>query len=390
MRQGIYRFQTRPDHHLTEFGMLVSLFQPRSFVGQILVDITESLNRHIGTSLQFKIVHLRHILSADNIHVNGRIRRRWHIWNDTSTKLLTQIGGTMHQIAQGITQIGIVHIPKRSFRKRKFSTIWSFFTKIPPKGIDIKLVQHVMRINDIADTLGHFLSFLVIDETMRKYCLGERNPSGHEQTRPNDGMEPQNILSNNVNAGGPEFGQSFLGIWIGIQPIDTRQVIGKGINPNVHDVLGIEAFWSVDTPFEGGSRNTQIPKRVGRQSSQNSVAMLFGTNKVGIVLNIFDQLVMIRRHFEKVRFFLYLFERQTGSGIFEIGQFGFRIRDKGFFSNIVPSIVSIQINISIGMTFVPEFLSRLLVTIRCGANVIVVCNEDSLVEALKASHVLKN
>jgi hypothetical protein len=105
MRQGIYRFQTRPDHHLTEFGMLVSLFQPRSFVGQILVDITESLNCHIGTSLQFKIVHLCNILSADDIHVNGGIQRRRDIWNDTSTKLLTQIGGTMHQIAQGITQI---------------------------------------------------------------------------------------------------------------------------------------------------------------------------------------------------------------------------------------------------------------------------------------------
>jgi hypothetical protein len=255
----------------------------------------------------------------------------------------------------------------------------------------MKLVQHVMRIHYIANGFGHFLAFLVIDKAMGKDRFGERNLGRHEQTRPNDGMEPQNVFSDNVHVGRPKLLQvGDAAIGIDSQSIHSGQIIRQGVNPNVHDVIVGKAFGGGNAPFECGSTNGQISQGIRRQSCQYLIAMLFGTNKVWIVLNMFHQAFVIGRHFEKVGFFFDAFEWEAGCWIFKFVHFGFGVSHKGFFANIVPTAVTVQINVSIGMTALPQFAGGSFVPIARGTNVIIIRDQNALIERLKASNILYN
>jgi len=59
-------------------------------------------------------------------------------------------------------------------------------------------------INNVAQTLAHLLSFLVVDKAMREDGLRQRNVGGHEETRPDDSVKPQHVFPDNVNVRWPK------------------------------------------------------------------------------------------------------------------------------------------------------------------------------------------
>lgn len=246
-----------------------------------------------------------------------------------------------------------------------------------------------MGIHDISNGLGHFLSFLVVDESVEVDRGWKGDSSRHEQARPNDGVEPQDILSNNVDIAGPELLDSFLSVTVGSKVIDSGQIVGEGIDPHIHNVLVTKSFWNTDAPRKGGSTDGQVSEGIRRQSAQNVVSVLLGSDKVWVVLDVLDEPIGVGRHLEEVGFFLNPLEGKSRGRILEVIDLGLRIRHKGLLSNIVPTGIRIQVNITIGSACLPEFLSHALVTITRRSNVVVVGNQEALVEILEASHVLR-
>ena len=202
-------------------------------------------------------------------------------------------------------------------------------------------------------------------------------------------MEPQNILSNNVDIGRPELFDSVLrAIVINTQTIDTGQVVGQSVDPHVHNVVVVESLWNGNTPFKCRTRNGQIPEIVALETLQNEVSMLFWSNEIGVVLNMFDEFFVVGRHFEEIRFLLDLFERLSRSSIFVVGNFCIGVGDKRLFTNIVPTTVSVKIDVAVCSTLIPELLGCSFVTIRSCADIVIVRNENTLVEALETGNIL--
>mmetsp|Transcript_25057 Transcript_25057/g.72084 ORF Transcript_25057/g.72084 Transcript_25057/m.72084 type:complete len:371 (+) Transcript_25057:433-1545(+) len=224
--QSINRFQGSSNHHLTEFSMFVTLFQPRCFFLEIAVHISESLNSNVGTRLQFEGIHFFFVRLYDFLQVDRGIRWSRNIGNSSITILLAEVGSTVDGISKSITKIRIVHISHRVLTKGQLSTIGRFLAKIPAEGVDVELVEHVMRVHHISHTLGHFLSFLIVDKSMGKDGFRKRYTSRHEKTRPNHRVEPQDILSNNVHISRPKLGQAFsTAILIDTQSIHSSQIV---------------------------------------------------------------------------------------------------------------------------------------------------------------------
>mmetsp|Transcript_27480 Transcript_27480/g.43217 ORF Transcript_27480/g.43217 Transcript_27480/m.43217 type:complete len:333 (+) Transcript_27480:1295-2293(+) len=249
-----------------------------------------------------------------------------------------------------------------------------------------------MRIHHIPNRFGHFLPILIIHKPMCKHRLGEGQSRRHENTRPNHRVEPQYILSDNVHIGRPQFSKFFipsplLGI-VDTQHIHTRQIIRQSIEPNIHDMIVLKPLWDRNTMRKRRSTNTQIPQPIPIQPCQNRILMLFRPNKVRICGNILHQTIVILAHLEEVTRLLNTLQRLSTRRITKVTHFRFRIRHECLLLDIVPSGISIQINVIIGSTLVPQCLSRALVTIGGGSDVIVVGDEDALIEALEAGDVL--
>ena len=67
-------------------------------------------------------------------------------------------------------------------------------------------------------------------------------------------MKTDDILADDMNVGWPV---APVRIAL-IGKADAGNVVGQGVDPDIHDVLGIAGH--LDAPVEGGSRNRQVPQ----------------------------------------------------------------------------------------------------------------------------------
>lgn len=103
---------------------------------------------------------------------------------------------------------------------------------------------------------------------------------------------------------------------------------------------------------------------------------------------MFQHSIVIIAHSKKVRSLHNALQRLSRGDIDVIAEFGFVIGNEGFFLDIVPSGVIVQVNVGGGGAAEPEGLGCAFVAGGGGANVIIVGDECSLVEALEAGDVL--
>jgi hypothetical protein len=261
----------------------------------------------------------------------------------------------------------------------------------------VELFQHVVRVDDVAHRLGHLLSLLVVHETMREHGRGQVDVGRHEQARPNDGVEPQYVLADDVDVAGPELGQPVDGpafvvpAAVHAQGVDTRQVVGQSVDPNVHDVMVGEALRDGDPPLEGRATDRQVPQRIFRigQASQNVVPVLLRPDEIGMVLDVPDETILVRSHFEKVRLLLDPLEGQSRRGVLELVLLRLQVRDEGLLPHVVPSRIGVQVDVTVGGTPSPQFLGHAFVPVARRPDVVVVRDQHPLIEAFESGNVLR-
>ena len=107
-----------------------------------------------------------------------------------------------------------------------------------------------------------------------------------------------------------------------------------------------------------------------------------------MLFNMLDQPVVVFAHLEKVARLLHSLQWLSGARIAKVAQLCLRICHEGFFFDVVPARVLIEVDVVVGGAAEPESLGRAFVAGGGGADVVVVGDEDSLVEALEAGDVL--
>mmetsp|Transcript_12715 Transcript_12715/g.32033 ORF Transcript_12715/g.32033 Transcript_12715/m.32033 type:complete len:208 (+) Transcript_12715:1214-1837(+) len=202
--------------------------------------------------------------------------------------------------------------------------------------------------------------------------LWKRNSSRHEQAWPNNCVEPQNVLADNMDIAGPKLLDPFNVIAVRSKVIDSSQIVREGINPHVHDVIVIESFGNADSPGKSCTADRQVSEWIGCQSAQNIVSMLFGSNKIRIVLDVLNEFICVGRHFKEIGLLFDPLQRDSRCGILEIIRFRRQVGNEGFLSNVIPAGVGVQVNIAIVSASLPELPRHSLVTIAGRTHVIVV------------------
>lgn len=107
-----------------------------------------------------------------------------------------------------------------------------------------------------------------------------------------------------------------------------------------------------------------------------------------MLFNMLDQPVVVFAHLEKVARLLYSLQWLPGARIAKVAQLCLRIGHEGFFFDVVPARVLIEVDVVVGGAAEPKSLGRAFVAGGGGADVVVIGDEDSLVEALESGDVL--
>ena len=95
---------------------------------------------------------------------------------------------------------------------------------------------------------------------MAEHLLRQGFAEGHQNRRPNDRVEAENVLANDVNVRRPVAGVLFPFRLIVGKVADRRDVVAQRIQPNVDDMLGVARYFN---PPINAVRDTHKSSRPG-------------------------------------------------------------------------------------------------------------------------------
>ena len=135
------------------------------------------------------------------------------------------------------------------------------------------------------------LSFSKSSQPCAKMRLRQRDVAGHQERGPEDGVEAENFLADEMQIGGPE------AVLVG-RAVDGADVADQRVEPDVGHVFAFER----NAPFDGGAGDRKVLQTAAHEAD-DFVAARFGLDEIGIVLVMLQQLVREGRELEEVILF---------------------------------------------------------------------------------------
>ena len=161
------------------------------------------------------------------------------------------------------------------------------------------------RLDDVAQRLGDFLAAAgppAMGEDPPRRC----DPGGHQEGRPVDRVEAQDVLADHVDVGRPvaaEIGRVGVGI------AGRRDVVGQRVDPNVHHMVGIVGHRHA--PLETGARDREVVEPA-LDEADNLVAPRLGQDEIRVRVVEREQPLLPGREAEEIARLLDPFDRRAG------------------------------------------------------------------------------
>ena len=146
---------------------------------------------------------------------------------------------------------------------------------------------------------------------MAEHALGQLDARRHEEGRPVDGVEAQDVLADDVHVGRPVVPQRVAVIG----EADAGDVVGQRIDPHVHDMLGAAGVAAArarhrNAPVERRARDRQIFE-AAFDEADDLVAPLRRQDEVRVGVVVRQQLVLVGGQLEEIRLLLRPFDRRA-------------------------------------------------------------------------------
>ena len=239
----------------------------------------------------------------------------------------------------------------------------------------IAVAQH-NRVNNVADALAHLLA---IDDqpAMTEHLLGQRQPQRVEHNRPDNGMEADNFLADQMDIRRPVL----LEQRVIVRAVAQRgNVVAQRVNPDVHRVLLVER--DRDAPLDGRAADAQVFQPRTEEVVQHLVGAAGGLDEVRMLLDVLNQPFGVLLQSEEVGFFTRLFHRAAAvraAAVFEL-----QFRPEGFAGRAVPSLVFRLVDVALIVQLFENLLHALDVAVIGRADEIAVINVHQLPQILDA------
>ena len=213
------------------------------------------------------------------------------------------------------------------------------------------------------------------EDSFRQFDAGR-----HEERRPVHGVEPCDVLADDVQARGPELLELLR---VDVRIAHAGQVVGECVDPDVHDVVGVSG--NLDAPVERGARDRQVLE-AALDEADDLVATCRGGNELGMLFVQSEQTVLVGRETEGVVGLLGPLHRGAGlrrltGAVVQKRGLGFGV--EGLVTNRIPPRVRVEVDVARCGHLFPDRLAGDLMIGVGGADEPVVRDVQDLVEVLE-------
>ena len=190
---------------------------------------------------------------------------------------------------------------------------------------------------------------------MTEDLLGQGLTHSHQEDGPVNGVETQNVFTDQMHIGGPQLLVQFGGILRIVA--DTGDVVVQSVHPNVYNVTRVEI--NRNTPAEGGTGYAQILQTGLQEVVYHFFLTGLGLNEFRMLLDVLHQTILIFAHFEEVSFLFGLFNFAAAVGALAVHQLA--LGEEGFTGYAVPAFVVTFVNVALLVQFLEDLLYGLFV-----------------------------
>ena len=178
--------------------------------------------------------------------------------------------------------------------------------------------------------------------------LRQFHAQGHQNDRPDDAVEPDDLLADQMHVRRPELGEFFPVMQIA----GRRNIVGQRVEPDVDDVLSVEG--NRNPPVERGAGHAKVFEALFDEID-HLVAPGNRLNELWMILDMLQQALLIFGHAEEVAFFLHHFHRPSAVGTIAVRQLA--LQPESFTGSTIPAFIGSFINIPLIVYFLKNCLN---------------------------------
>ena len=327
-----------------------------------------------------QVLHLRRRLrvrSGDHrlqVLIHGL--RRALIADHAAEILVAHGNGAVHQIAQGVGQIGIDPVCQKLPADHAVVFKGHLMQHEVAHRVHTEEIHQIVRVHHVSLRLAH-LAVALQKPGMAENLLRQRLAQRHQEDGPVDRVETDDILSDQVQVGGPQL--LILLAAVSVRVIaDTGDVVGQRVQPHIDHMPVVEIHGNA--PLEGGSGHAQILQTGKQEVVHHFVFAGHGLNELRMFIDMPDQPVRILAHLKKVSLFLRGLHLASAVGALSVHQLG--LGPEGFAGRAVQSFVIAFVNIALVIQLFENLLHLLYVRRVRGADELVVGGSHQIPQTL--------
>ena len=195
---------------------------------------------------------------------------------------------------------------------------------------------------------------------MSEYLFRKRKIQRHQEDRPVNSMETDDIFTDKVKICRPVFVEFLTAVSVAVIA-DTCDIVCQGIQPYIYNVLRIEIYR--DSPFKGCSGYTEILKSRKKEVVHHLVFTGLRLDEIRMCVDIVNKFICIFAHFEEICLFFCRYARTSAVRTFAV--YKLRLCEEGFTRCTVHSFIMSLVDISLCIHFFEDLFHLLLMIFIC-------------------------
>ncbi len=221
-------------------------------------------------------------------------------------------------------------------------------------------IYQLVGIQHISLGLTH-LAVALQKPRMPEYLLRKRKIQRHQEDRPIDRMETDDILSDQMKIRGPILPELLRACPVTVVS-NSGNIVTQRVQPYINHMPRIEIHRN--SPSEGGSGHTQILKPRKQEIIHHLIFPRYRLNKFRMCVDMLDKTIRVFAHLEEICLFLRRLYFTPAVRTFTV--YKLRLRKERLAGGTIHSLIIPFVNISLLIHLLEYLLNLLLmILIRC-------------------------
>ena len=304
--------------------------------------------------------------------------------NNAAEILLGHGNRAVDQIAEHICQIGVNALADQLVGEHTVVCERHLVQNVVVNGIHAEQANQIVRVDNVAERLGH-LAVADQQPRMTEYLLGQRLAERHQEDRPVNRVEANDILADQVHVRRPELLVVLIVVAVRIVAAEG-DIVGKRIQPNIDNMARVKVYRNA--PAERGAGNAQVLQTGLEEVVYHLVLAALRLDELGVLLDVLHQAVGVLAHAEEVCLLLSVYTRAAAVRAAAVLQLAFG--PEGLTRLAVFALVRTLVNIALIIQFFEDLLHFFLMHRVGGADEFVIGGVHQIPDGLNLTGNLIN